>query len=297
MELPQDGKPRHKRRTTGAIHTPVVRFADGTESRSYASVVVEDTMTLDVKGVGSYTLMWTPTTPAGEAVAYTCDDHILGEITAAEILALPVGFLYSEGLIETVRDIRLIASCPDNPKRMAVELREPGKAAALRRSAMIASSCGICGEGEVPEISDIKSDHIRRDLAISSSTLNDVMTQMRLRQHVFDQTGGTHAAAVFTSSSEVLVVGEDLGRHNALDKVIGHCLLNDVDLTGCGVALSSRLSFEMIHKAVRAGFQVVCAVSAPTSLAIKLATRAELTLCGFVRSGECTVYCGDFRLK
>jgi FdhD protein len=120
------------------------------------------------------------------------------------------------------------------------------------------------------------------------------MTAMRGRQALYEQTGGTHAAAVFGPD---VAIAEDLGRHNALDKVIGRCLLQRQDLASCGVLLTSRLSFEMIVKAARAKFQLVCAVSAPTSLAIEIANRCGITLCGFVRENRATIFTHPNRVE
>ena len=125
---------------------------------------------------------------------------------------------------------------------------------------------------------------------LRSAQFDELMSAMRKLQTVFTQTGGAHAAAVFDRNAQIIAVAEDLGRHNALDKVIGMCLLKDADLSGCGVLLSSRLSLEMITKAIRAGFEIIAAVSAPTSLAIEIADRFGVTLGGFVRGGRVTIY-------
>ena len=117
-----------------------------------------------------------------------------------------------------------------------------------------------------------------------------LIEQMRAGQAIFDETGGCHAAAIFDGAARVLAVAEDLGRHNALDKAIGTVLLERGSLAGCGVVLSSRLSLEMVLKAVRSGLEIMAAVSAPTSLAIEVADRFGITLCGFVRETRATVY-------
>ena len=131
---------------------------------------------------------------------------------------------------------------------------------------------------------------VSHKLALNSDQFGQVLSAMRELQTVFGMTGGAHAAAVFDRHARIVALAEDLGRHNALDKVIGKCLLNSIDLTACGVLLSSRLSLEMITKAARAGFEVVAAVSAPTSLAIEIGKRFGITLCGFVRGGRATIF-------
>ncbi len=122
------------------------------------------------------------------------------------------------------------------------------------------------------------------------------MTQMGEGQTIFRETGGSHAAAIFDASGTVLAVAEDLGRHNALDKAIGTVLLDRGDLSACGVVLSSRLSLEMVLKAVRAELEIMLAVSAPTSLAIEVAEKFGVTLCCFVRGTRATVYTHSQRI-
>jgi FdhD protein len=134
-------------------------------------------------------------------------------------------------------------------------------------------------------------------LRLSIDDFLPLMEAMKQRQAVFSTTGGAHAAMIFSADKEILAVAEDLGRHNALDKAIGLCLLRQQPIAGCGAMLSSRLSFEMIAKSARAGLEMVAAVSAPSSLAIAMAERLGITLCGFVR-GECaTVYTHPERIR
>ena len=152
------------------------------------------------------------------------------------------------------------------------------------------SSCGVCGEGESIEEAVAGLQSVANTISLGSEQFGHLMSAMQELQRVFGITGGAHAAAVFDRDANILAVAEDLGRHNALDKVIGKLLLRGTDLSSCGVLLSSRMSLEMITKAARAGFEVVAAVSAPTSLAIEIGTRFGITLCGFVRSGRATIY-------
>jgi FdhD protein len=122
------------------------------------------------------------------------------------------------------------------------------------------------------------------------------MLTMRGRQAIFARTGGTHAAALFNAKGTLLALAEDLGRHNALDKVIGHCLLHNLPSAGCCVLLSGRVSLEMVTKSARAGIELVAAVSAPSSMAINAARLVGITLCGFVRGDRLTAFSHPGRL-
>ena len=119
---------------------------------------------------------------------------------------------------------------------------------------------------------------------------------MRRHQQLFASSGGTHAAAIFTRDGDIFSVAEDIGRHNALDKCIGQCLLMERPTVGCGVALSGRVSLEMVVKAARAGIEIISAVSAPSSMAIDEALRSQITLCGFVREFRLTEFSHPFRI-
>ncbi len=119
---------------------------------------------------------------------------------------------------------------------------------------------------------------------------------MQARQELFQRTGGTHAAGILSAKGELIALGEDIGRHNALDKAIGRCILGKRPTDGCGLVLSGRVSVELIVKAARAGIELVAAVSAPSSLAIDAAKRCNITLCGFVRDTRATVYTHPHRI-
>jgi FdhD protein len=127
-------------------------------------------------------------------------------------------------------------------------------------------------------------------LRVSPTVLRAVGQEMHGRQQLFSRTGGTHAAGIFNADGTLLAMAEDLGRHNALDKAIGKCLLRNLPLAGCGAMLSGRVSLELVAKALRAGLEIMAAVSAPSSVAIDAAERCNITLCGFVRGERATVY-------
>lgn len=264
--------------------------SDTASEVSQCRVVEEDALTLNVQGVGHYTLMWTPTVANTTAQGYTLEDGLLGEEEQPEGLCLAMGFALSEGLIDSLADIKSLSVCPDDPKVVQLQLHHPERVIAARKNVVINSSCGICGPREILEENALKLPTVADSLRISHGQFALLMAQMRDGQQIFEQTGGSHAAAVFDESGQVLAVAEDLGRHNALDKAIGMVLLHRGNVAGCGVVLSSRLSLEMVLKAVRTGLQMMLAVSAPTSLAIEVADKFGVTLCGFVRDQRATVY-------
>ena len=267
-------------------------------------VVREDALNLHVDGIGHYALMWTPAAASFEThQAYTFEDGVLGEVAQPEGLALALGFALSEGLIRSLADIRSAAICADAPNVVQMSLRRPESARAARRDVVVNSSCGICGPGELLGEKEILEENVLglepvpRQLAIAPADIAALMARMRARQTIFAATGGSHGAALFDSDLNLLAVAEDLGRHNALDKVIGAGLMQRGSLAHCGAALSSRLSLEMVAKALRAKLEILMAVSAPTSLAIAVAEKFGLTLCGFARDDRVTVYAHPERIR
>jgi len=283
----------------GVVNVEALFSADskGTSEASWCQVVEEDVLTLDVEGVGHYTLMWTPTVANTSAQGYTLEDGLLGEGEQPEGLALAMGFALSEGLITSLSDIKSLSVCPDDPKVVRVQLHHPETVNIGRKNVVINSSCGICGPREILEDNALLLPVAEDSLRLQRRMFVPLMEQMRAGQHIFEQTGGSHAAAIFDDTGNVLAVAEDLGRHNALDKAIGMVLLQRGNVNNCGVVLSSRLSLEMVLKAVRTGLQIMLAVSAPTSLAIQVADKFGVTLCGFVREQRATVYTHPQRVR
>ncbi len=253
-------------------------------------VVVEAMISVDVEDVGWYTLMWTPTASSREVLGFTPDEGTLADTDDPEVLALAAGFMFTEGLIAGLADIERMEICASDPSIVRVRLKHAEAVSAHRRNVVMGSACGVCGERESLENLVAGLQVVSSRLHLEPAQFEQLMDAMRKLQTVFGMTGGAHAAAVFNRDARIIAVAEDLGRHNALDKVIGKCLLTGQDLAGCGVLLSSRLSLEMITKAARARFELVAAVSAPTSLAIEVGQRFGITLCGFVRGGRATIY-------
>lgn len=289
-------KPAHRH---GIVNLQALYSPDG-ESPSQpllCQVVEEDALLLDVEDVGHYTLMWTPTGAMDIAQGYSLDDGVLGDIEEPEGLALALGFALSEGLIKALSDLKSVAVCPDDPGVIRVQLHHPESVQVQRKDVVIDSSCGICGPREIIQDNVLGLAQVGDTLSLPRQRIPVLMEQMRERQQIFRETGGSHAAAIFDQNGEILAVAEDLGRHNALDKAIGLALLQRGSVAGCGVVLSSRLSLEMVIKAVRTGLEIMLAVSAPTSLAVEVARRFGVTLCGFVRDSRLTIYSHAHRVQ
>jgi FdhD protein len=213
----------------------------------------------------------------GEPVAVTMR-------TPGQDLELAAGFLYGEGIVDEAPAMRL----PEDLAANIVDAIAPGAEPPPTRRFYTTSSCGICGKGALEEVEAIAprvegGPSIGRDLL---AALPD-----RLRQPAFERTGGLHATGLFSPAGEALLVREDVGRHNAMDKVVGHALLEGLLPLGESVlCVSGRLAFELVQKAARAGAPILVGVGAPTSLAVELADDRGITLAGFAREGKVNVY-------
>ena len=204
---------------------------------------------------------------------------------------LALGFLYGEGLIDGPRAAGLTEDLAGNVVEVAGPLtREPGT-----RSFYTTSSCGVCGKGAIEEVA-VLSKPLPSGPEIDRSVLAAMPDH--LSQPAFERTGGLHATGLFEPDGELICVREDVGRHNAMDKVVGHALLDgDLPLHDRVLCVSGRLSFELVQKAAVAGAPVLVGVGAPSSLAIELAVERGLTLCGFAREGSVNVYAGAERVR
>jgi FdhD protein len=167
---------------------------------------------------------------------------------------------------------------------------------ALQRNFFAASSCGVCGKASIEAIHRRGLKRPNENLRIAPEVLCTLPGKLRAAQAIFGQTGGLHAAAIFGSSGELVVVREDVGRHNAVDKVIGWALLaGRLPVTESVLMVSGRGGFEIIQKGLAAGFPVIASISAPSSLAVQLAREMGLTLVGFLRERRFVVYAGETR--
>lgn len=272
--------------------------SDGSQRLIDSRVIVEDVLNVEIEDVGSYALMWTPTTEPSGPIGYTPEDGILGEVDEIpEALALAVGFAFTEGIVSGLGDVAAMWVCEERPDVVNMKLANPGASAVRRRNVVVNSSCGICG-GREQLMSRINSAATRPEpqLRLTVEDLARIRRQFQTQQRVFAETGGAHGAALFGPDLEVLKVAEDLGRHNALDKIIGYRILSGKDFAGTGAFVSSRLSYEMVAKAAAAGIEVLAGISAPSSLAVEMADAHGLTLCGFVREHRAEVYTAPERL-
>ena len=219
---------------------------------------------------------------------------------------LAQGFLLTEGIVRTrdqIAGIRYCSGTVDGENTynvLDVVVREPELAAleAARRDQYTTSSCGVCGKASLDAVVTTTVHDPRDDSVTFPSTLiQSLPDRLRTAQKAFDSTGGLHAAGLFDTSGRALVVREDVGRHNAVDKVIGWALeKGQVPLRGIALCVSGRVSFELAQKAAMAGIPVMVAVSAPSSLAVDLAEQTGITVTGFVRGTTMNVYSHPHRI-
>ena len=212
---------------------------------------------------------------------------------------LVLGFLYSEGIIKNKSDVQAITRMdnledPSNIENtVLVELDETLSVDPQKiRNFYINSSCGICGSQVVDDIGSLKQYHSSKsDFLVAESVLRTLPGRLQQQQDAFSQTGGLHASALFDQQGSILSLFEDVGRHNALDKLIGSELQNNnLPLFQSGLILSGRTSFELIHKAALAGIPVVVSIGAPSSLAVDAAWEYEITLAGFLQADRFNIY-------
>ena len=251
-----------------AAAVDVVRLPDGKTERD--RVAVEEPLEIRIAGTPVAVTMRTP-------------GH-------DEELAL--GFCLSEGLRPRG------ASLPDDLSANAVEVDAPAfDPARLQRSFYTSSSCGVCGKGALEAVA-VEAPRVESGLTVPLAVVASLPDRLREAQAAFEATGGLHAAGLFTAAGETLCVREDVGRHNALDKVVGWAFGEELlPLAELVLCVSGRLSFELVQKAAVAGCPVLVAVGAPSSLAVELAADRGVTLCGFVRGGSANVYTEPWRIS
>jgi len=204
---------------------------------------------------------------------------------------LALGFLYGEGLIDGPRE----AGLTDDLAANIVEVSGPLLREVGGRRFYTTSSCGVCGKGALEEVA-VHAPRLGAGPTVDRALLAALPD--RLRQPAFERTGGLHATGLFSADGELLIVREDVGRHNAMDKVIGRALLDGrLPLREAILCVSGRLAFELVQKAVVAGAPILVGVGAPTSLAVELAVDRDLTLAGFARGDRVNVYAGAQRVR
>jgi FdhD protein len=228
--------------------------------------------------------------------------------TPGDDFDLAIGFLVSEGVVTAASDVvsaRYCAGATDDGSntynivdvQLAPDVPRPDTS--LERNFYTTSACGLCGKASLDAVRTTATWSVADDpVRISPALLVGFPDRLRAAQRVFDSTGGLHAAGLFSATGELLVLREDVGRHNAVDKVLGHALREGLlPLRGTVLMVSGRASFELVQKAVMAGIPMMAAVSAPSSLAADLAEESGLTLVGFLRGASMNVYAGADRIE
>ena len=219
---------------------------------------------------------------------------------------LAIGFLYSEAIVTSASQIAAVTHAgppdPDSGLRNVIRVELAADVdidfSRLERHFYTTSSCGVCGKASLDALRVTGLQSLSRiRTSFSQSMVVSMPDKLREQQAVFAQTGGLHAAAVFSPDGEIVLVREDVGRHNALDKVIGALLMDGrLPAHALGLLVSGRASFELLQKALVAGLPLLAAVGAPSSLAVQLAKEFEMTLIGFLRRGNFNIYAGADRL-
>jgi len=267
----------------------VIRVRDGVVSARPDTLVAEEPMEIRLNGKPIAITMRTP----------------------GDDFALAVGFLVSEGVLAEQRELRNIVYCAGatadgSNTYNVVDVSTAADVVlpdiTLERNVYTTSSCGLCGKASLDAVRTtarwaIDDGADTPPVRLAPELLASLPDRLRAAQQVFDRTGGLHAAALFTEEGELLDIREDVGRHNAVDKLVGRALQNgDLPLSRTILLVSGRASFELAQKAVMAGIPVLAAVSAPSSLAVDLATESGLTLVGFLRGANMNVYAGEDRI-
>lgn len=219
---------------------------------------------------------------------------------------LAAGFLYTEAIVQKSQDIASIETCgppaPDsgNHNVIRVDLATGVEVdlGRLQRHFYTTSSCGVCGKTSLDALRVGGATTPSGSARFSRAVLTRIPDALRAAQHTFEQTGGLHAAAAFNSKGDLIVTMEDVGRHNAVDKVVGSLLLNnELPADSYGLMVSGRASFELMQKTLVAGMPLLAAVSAPSSLAVQLAREFNVTLVGFLRGDTFNIYAGEERIS
>lgn len=219
---------------------------------------------------------------------------------------LTIGFLFSEGIIQAASDLLSVKYCEDlgkseqkeNVMRAELAPHIVLDSALFKRNFYTTSSCGVCGKASIDQVRVTCASIVDNLMHVDISVLYQLPQRLTEAQLVFKHTGGLHAAALFDLQGELHFFREDVGRHNALDKVLGHLLLTERTLAHHSVLLlSGRISFELVQKAARAGIPILAAIGAPSSLAVELGDELGMTLIGFLKHDKCNVYTHEGRVR
>ncbi|HEV3092596.1 MAG TPA: formate dehydrogenase accessory sulfurtransferase FdhD [Candidatus Cybelea sp.] len=272
-----------------SVEADVLALEGESRSRKTDAVVTEEPLELRLSdGTVSRTLALTMRTPGND-------------------FELAAGFLYDEGIVTSRDDFAEITYCLDpvlDPDQrynvVTIESRrrlDDATLARFERHFTIGSACGVCGRAQLDSLRELGVAPIADDVRIPTSLLYELPHRMHEAQRVFAATGGLHAAALFDERGETIAVREDVGRHNALDKLVGWGLLNNrLPFARSVLLVSGRASYEILQKSLMARIPIVCSISAPSSLAVDLACEFNVTLAGFLRESRANVYAGPERI-
>lgn len=254
------------------LHTRVLRLNDGQSNWEGDEVAVEEPLEIRVRGRAVSVTMRTPGN----------DED------------LAAGFLLTEGIISAGRDILQIEHCDQNHEGNVLNVLLGPEVVVdferLTRHVFTSSSCGLCGKATIEAVR-ASLPPVSSEVRITAEQMAQLPDQMRFAQSTFEKTGGLHAAAIFDEAGRLIVLREDVGRHNAVDKAIGHCLrVGPFPVERHVLLVSGRTSFEILQKGLAARIPIVAAISAPSSLAVEFARESGQTLIGFLRSGRMNIY-------
>ncbi|MEV4432504.1 formate dehydrogenase accessory sulfurtransferase FdhD [Streptomyces sp. NPDC049555] len=266
----------------------VVRVREGVAGARADTLVAEEPLEIRVGGRPLAITMRTPGDDFDLAAGFLVSEGVLGSAEELANIVYCAGATADGGNTYNVVDVRLAPGVP---------LPD----VTLERNVYTTSSCGLCGKASLEAVRTTArwpvEDGPGGPLRLEPALLAELPDRLRAAQRVFDRTGGLHAAALFTAAGELLDVREDVGRHNAVDKLVGHALREGLlPLAGSVLLVSGRASFELVQKAVMAGIPVLAAVSAPSSLAVDLAVESGMTLIGFLRGASMNIYAGAERV-
>jgi len=260
------------------IEVDIQRFSDGDHSHEKDDVAVERAMTIKVIHHG--------------------EEHSLGILmrTPGNDIELIYGFLYCEGVISSFDDVVDIDFNNDN-FIVKIEDKCTFDPAEHIRKTSVSSACGLCGRDSVSSLIRMSTPPLPKDKKILSSSISKSVDTLRNSQNLFSRTGGSHAAAIIDYNGNLVSISEDVGRHNALDKLIGTFLMeNKIPINDGYLVVSGRASFELTYKAIRCGIPIFIAVGAPSSMAVDLSMEHGMTLIGFVKNGGSSVYSSPGRV-
>jgi FdhD protein len=256
----------------------IVRYQNGQATHANDELAVEEPLEIRVRGRAISVTMRTP----GH------DDE------------LAAGFLLTEGVIARPTDVLEVEPCDRNEAGNIVNVKLAPDVHVdfekLSRHVFASSSCGLCGKATIEALRSTFPP-ITLEMKVDAATIQALPELMRKQQATFDRTGGLHAAALFDGVGKLLVLREDVGRHNAVDKVVGHALIKSMDTTRSMLLVSGRSSFEIMQKALAARIAIVAAVSAPSTLAVEFAQANNQTLIGFLREGRMNIYSCPQRVR